>query len=118
MRQATFRGKTSLWTVAESKCNKKGTEPKAFHKAIDSALFCEGSTEIEKQDRCAAKKEDEKLSFSAPFLEEDHAGDQEPLSIPALAALCDRKESYFQRLFKEVYGMSPTAFAEKYRSSK
>ena len=35
---------------------------------------------------------------------------QEPLSIPALAALCGMKESYFQRLFKEVYGMSPKKY--------
>ena len=38
---------------------------------------------------------------------------QEPLSIPALAALCGMKESYFQRLFKEVYGMSPKKYVIK-----
>ena len=35
---------------------------------------------------------------------------QEELSVSALAAMCDMKESYFQRLFKEKYGVSPKKY--------
>ena len=35
---------------------------------------------------------------------------QEELSVSALAAACDMKESYFQRLFKERYGVSPKKY--------
>lgn len=34
----------------------------------------------------------------------------EPLSVGALAAACHMGESYFQRLFKEKYGMSPKKY--------
>ena len=34
----------------------------------------------------------------------------EELSVSALAALCRMKESYFQRLFKERYGVSPKKY--------
>ena len=35
---------------------------------------------------------------------------QETLSTPTLAAMCSMKESYFQRLFKEKYGVSPKKY--------
>ena len=35
---------------------------------------------------------------------------QDDLSIPSLAAMCGIEESYFQRLFKEKYGISPKKY--------
>lgn len=35
---------------------------------------------------------------------------QEELSIPSLAAMCGIKESYFQKLFKEKYGVFPKKY--------
>ena len=35
---------------------------------------------------------------------------QDDLSIPSLAAMCGIEESYFQRLFKESYGVSPKKY--------
>ncbi len=43
----------------------------------------------------------------------DHIHDrflQDELSTPELAAMCGVKESYFQRLFKEKYGISPKKY--------
>ena len=43
----------------------------------------------------------------------DHIHDcflQDPLSIESLAAMCNMKESYFQRLFKEKYGVPPKKY--------
>ena len=56
----------------------------------------------------ASKRHDLKIRPAVEYICERFL--QEELSISALAAMCDMKESYFQRLFKEKFGVSPKRY--------
>ena len=54
-----------------------------------------------------------KITHACEFLRPDR------YSVGSVAELCNFSDVYFfSRQFKEYVGLSPTAFAEKYRSSK